>query len=231
MRKAQLDKHYPYALQKVVIADDHAIFRHGLKTLLLKYPFIKLVGEASNGRSLIRLVATEKPTMVFTDLHMPDSHGMEAVKEIREFYPKVKVVVLSFYNDALTVERMLKLGVNAYLSKNITIPLMDKMFAAVFKDKVYTCPDAANNLLNHKIQSTSLGGKAPKPDNWLGEDITAREKQVLKGMMEGKTYKQIGISLGLSTRTVETHKYKLLKKLGAASTAELIAVAYEYKLV
>lgn len=226
MSKAQTT--YPH--QKVVIADDHAIFRHGLKTLLSTYSFLKLVGEASNGRELIELVETEKPDMVFTDLHMPSGHGLEAATLIHQNHPEIKLIILSFYNDALTVERLMKIGATAYLSKNISLELMDKMFLKIFDGEKYICPDAANNVVIHKVSSTPVGG-IQKPANWFADEITNREKQVLKMVTEGMTYKEIGKRLNISHRTVESHKEKLFKKLGARNTAELIAIAHEFNLL
>lgn len=219
-----------YPNQKVVIADDHDIFRHGLKTLLLQFPFIRLAGEARNGIDLVALAGTEQPHIIFVDLHMPQGHGPEAITEIKQLYPHIKIVVLSFYNDALTVDRMMKLGAHAYLSKNISINILGELFAALLKGKKYICEDAKRNMANGQILNTPAEG-LNKPKGWYVETITEREREILQLVVEGKSNREIGEILYLSKRTIETHREKILKKLNARNTAELIAIAHQYNLL
>ncbi len=228
----QLPKSSVQRTYKALIADDHDIFRHGLKTLLNKYPFINFKGEASNGKELKKLVIKHRPDIIFMDLHMPGGHGVEATYEILENYPQIKIVVLSFYDDALTVERMMKLGAVAYLTKKISLKLLDAMFDNILNNLPYISPDAANNVALHKILPAPSSAPAmPEQCQWLAEEITLREKQVLKMTTQGFSQKQIAAQLHLSARTIETHKEKLMKKLGAKNQAELISMAHEYKLV
>jgi DNA-binding NarL/FixJ family response regulator len=225
LRKTQHQKVY-----KVLIADDHDIFRHGLKSLLNKYPFLAFKGEASNGKDLKTLVTKEKPDLIFVDLHMPGGHGTDATAEIRKEYPNIKIIVLSFYDDALTVERLIKLGASAYLTKNISVEILDAMFEKVLNGQPFISPDAASNVAMSKILPIPAPSM-PEQSQWLLNEVTPREKQVLKMLTEGSTQKEIASELNLSPRTIESHKEKLMKRLGAKNLAELISVAHQYKLV
>lgn len=219
-----------YPLQKVMIAEDHDIFRHGLKTLLNKYSFIELKGEATNGPELMKLVAANQPDIIFMDLHMPGGDGVEASEIILQLFPNIKIVVLSFYDDALTVKKMLKLGVSAYLTKSMSMKLLDAMFEKILNGETFISPDAETKV---KIKNVKPGPSVALPQqiDWLTEDITARQKQVLKLISEGLSHKQIGLKLELSERTIETHKENLIKKFGAKNVAELISIAHEHKLI
>ena len=163
---------------KVLVADDHDIFRHGLKTLLCKYPFIKFKGEASNGKELKDLAKKEQPDLIFMDLHMPGGHGIEATTEILHEHPEIKIVVLSFYDDAITVERMMKLGASAYLTKNISFQVLDMMFEKVLNGFQYISPEAASNIMINKISpGPSLG--TPEQGLWLQNAANPRQSRVV----------------------------------------------------
>lgn len=215
---------------KVLIADDHTIFRHGLKAYLNSFPFIKFRGEAANGKELMKLIEKEIPDVIFMDLHMPGGHGPETTADILKEYPTIKIVVLSFYDDALTVERMMKMGASAYLTKNISLELLDAMFEKVLNGQAYISPDAANNVAMHKVIPNPSSATIEQTE-WFENEVTVREKQVLKLITMGMSLKEVGNELGLGYRTAESHKNKLMKKLGAKNLAELISIAHEYKLL
>ncbi len=230
MKSPQTSSKVSQSPMKVLIADDHSIFRHGLKTLLTKYSFVHFKGEASNGSELQKMVDSAQPDLIFMDLHMPGGHGIETTEAILKKYPRIKIVILSFYDDALTVKKMMTLGASAYLTKNISLEILDAMFEQVRNNHTYVSPDAITNMAQHKI----LPGPSPtltEQDQWLLEEITLREKQVLKLIVKGFSQKEIAGELSLSPKTIETHKEKLMKRLGAKNQAELISMAYKYKLL
>ena len=226
----QTGKSLPQKTYKVLIADDHAIFRHGLKTLLNKYPFIQFSGEASNGRELKELVKKVLPDLVFMDIHMPGGDGIEATPEILKLNQDIKIIILSSYDDAVMVKKMIGLGASAYLTKSITLELLDTLFEKIARDEIFISPDAANNMVLNTLTTTS-SPVMEKHTQWIVEEITPRQKQVLEMLIKGKSTKQISLQLNIGSRTIETHKEKLMKKLGVKNTAELLAIAYEYKLV
>lgn len=215
---------------KVLVADDHSIFRHGLKVLLNKYPFIKFSGEASNGTELKEMVKKVQPDLIFMDIHMPGGDGIEATPEILKMDEKIKIIILSSYDDAIMVKKMISLGATAYLTKSITLSLLDTLFEKLAKDEIFISPDAANNVVLNKLTETS-SPVMERHTEWLQEGMSPRQKQVLEMLSKGKSTKQISTLLNIGSRTIETHKEKLMKKLGVKNTAELVAKAYQYKLV
>lgn len=216
---------------KVVIADDHEIFRDGLALLLKRYPSLKVVGEAGNGKELRDMVESHRPDLVFLDLNMPVENGMSAATEILQRYPDTKIIILTFYDDAVTVERMMKLGASAFITKSLGRKELEDVLTNVINNRRYISADAASNLALHKVAMMEDNKSMQSQTQWLSEELTPREKQVLLMIIKGQTHRQIADQLHLSTRTVETHKVKLLRKTGTRNTAELIAVAHQYKLV
>jgi len=227
MSAATLNKQKTY---KVLIADDHAIFRHGLRSLLNTYYFVQFSGEASNGKELLELVKQEKPDLIFLDIHMPNGDGIEATPEILNIDPNIKIVILSSYDDAIMVKKMMDLGVSAYLTKTITTTLLNTLFEKIGKDEVFISPDATNNMVLNKLTTSSTPSMI-QHTQWLENEISPRQKQVLDMLINGKSTKEISTHLKLGSRTIETHRVNLLKKFGVKTTPELVAKAREFKVV
>lgn len=215
---------------KILIADDHAIFRHGLKSLLNKYSFIKFSGEAYNGLELQEMVKEIQPDLIFMDIHMPGGDGIAATTEILKTHPKIKIVILSSYDDAIIIKKMMGLGVSAYLTKTITLSLLDTLFEKLRNNEIFVSPDAANNMVLKNLTTSSIPIMGEHQQH-MNDEVSPRQKQVLDLLLEGKSTKQISSELNLGQRTVETHRENLLKKFGVKNTAELIAKAHEYRVV
>ncbi len=216
------------SLYRVILADDHEIFRRGLKDLLSKFPFLKVVDEVPNGKKLPKLIEQLGVDIIFMDLNMPGGHGGEATAKIRAEFPHVRIIILSSYNDDLTVERMMKMGAAAYLTKNINKLVLQKMFDKVLNNEIYLSEDAEKNQPIKKPVTTMPNSKTAK---WLENELSEREKEVLIHTVSGLGMKEIAKELKISLRTVEFHKGNLMTKLNARSTAELIAIAYKFNLV
>lgn len=213
---------------RVILADDHEIFRHGLKDLLQAFPFIKVVDEVANGRKLIKLIEQLGVDMIFMDLHMPGGHGGEATAKVLAEFPQVKVIVLSTYNDALTVERMMKMGAAAYLTKNINKQVLQTMFDKVLNNEIYLSDDAEKS---NQVKRPELTAAGIKTQQWLAAELSDREKEIMVFTVRGFTMKEMAKALKISVRTVEFHKGNLMLKLNAKTTAEIIAIAYKFNLV
>ena len=216
------------SVYRVILADDHGVFRLGLKDLLKHFRYIKVVDEVSNGKKLTKLIEQLGVDIIFMDLNMPGGHGGEATAKILAEYPHIKIIVLSSYNDALTVERMMKMGAAAYLTKNITKYVLQKMFEKVLNNEVYLSDDAEKTSQPKKPAVSLANSKTQK---WLEEELSDREKEILTHTVGGLSMKEMAKALKISTRTVEFHKENLMLKLNAQSTAELIAIAYKFNLV
>ena len=204
---------------KIVLADDHQIVRQGLRALLASEPDIKVVAEADNGRAVLRLVKEFSPDLVIMDISMPDLNGIDATRQIIADYPGVKVIALSMHSDSLFVLNMLKAGASGYLLKDCAVGELVKAIRAVMNKKTYLSPGISDVVIKDFVSGwTSTGTSA-------FSILTAREREVLQLMAEGKTTNQIADALCVSVKTVESHRKQIMNKSGIHSVAELTKYA------
>lgn len=208
---------------RIVLADDHALIREGFKKLLIERenPFVELVGEAENGKELLEIVAKIQPDLVLTDIKMPLLSGLDALKEIKEKNPEIKVVILTMHEESEYIKRAISSGADGYLSKSIEKDELERAIKTVYNGAKYFSASVNAIILTqlseqHAIEQT---------------DISPREKEVLQLVAEGFSTKQIAAQLDISNRTVETHRINLLKKLKANNTAELIKKSAQLKMI
>jgi two-component system response regulator NreC len=201
---------------KIVLADDHQIVRHGLRTLLSAEPDFEVVGEADNGRDVVRLVQDLSPQVVIMDISMPDLNGIEATRQILSESTGVKVIALSMHSDGLFVLNMFKAGASGYLLKDCALEELVKAVRTVVNRQVYLSPG---------ISDIVIGWSSAESSSSAYSILTARERQVLQLMAEGKNTNQIADSLFVSVKTVEAHRKQLMNKLDIHSVAELTKYA------
>jgi len=206
---------------KVVLADDHQIVRHGLRTLLAAEPDIEVVGEADNGRAVVRLVQELAPQVVIMDISMPDLNGIEATRQIVSEAAGVKVIALSMHSDGLFVLNMFKAGASGYLLKDCALEELVKAVRTVMNRKIYLSPGISDIVIKDFVIGYSSGDSTSSAYSIL----TAREREVLQLMAEGKSTSQIADSLCISVKTVEAHRKQLMNKLDIHSVAELTKYA------
>ena len=206
---------------KVVLADDHQIVRHGLRSLLSAEPDIKVVGEADNGRAVVRLVQELSPQVVIMDISMPDLNGIEATRQILSDSSGVKVIALSMHSDSLFVLNMFKAGASGYLLKDCALEELVKAVRTVMNRKIYLSPSISDILIKDFV----IGWSPEDSTSSAYSILTAREREVLQLMAEGKTTNQIAESLCISVKTVEAHRKQLMTKLDIHSVAELTKYA------
>jgi two-component system response regulator NreC len=206
---------------KVVLADDHQIVRHGLRSLLSAEPDIKVVGEADNGRAVIRLVQELSPQVVIMDISMPDLNGIEATRQILSDSSGVKVIALSMHSDSLFVLNMFKAGASGYLLKDCALEELVKAVRTVMNRKIYLSPSISDIVIKDFV----IGWSPEDSSSSAYSILTAREREVLQLMAEGKTTNQIAESLCISVKTVEAHRKQLMTKLDIHSVAELTKYA------
>jgi DNA-binding NarL/FixJ family response regulator len=202
----------------VVIADDHILFRAGVKTALSMQRDITIVGEADNGLQLLNLLKHITPDVILLDIQMPIMDGMTALPEIKRLYPELKVVMLTMHNDHSMISRLLELGANGYLTKNSDSEVIYEAVRTVFEKEYYI-----NHLTNKAlIEVLRKPRTTPAPG-----DIKLSEKEItiLKLMCEEKSTKEIADLVDLSPRTVEAIRDKLKTKTGAKSVAGLVMYA------
>jgi DNA-binding NarL/FixJ family response regulator len=202
---------------RIVLADDHQLMRQGLRGLLDREPDMEVVGEADGGRSALALVAELAPNVVIMDVAMPDLNGVEATRKIVAGFPGVRVIALSMHADKRFVAGMLKAGASGYLLKDCAFAELAGAVRTVAAGQVYLSPGIAG------LVAEEFAGRFA-PDR-PGSPLTGREREVLQLIAEGQATKQIAVRLGLSVKTVETHRRQMMDKLGLHSVAELTKYA------
>jgi DNA-binding NarL/FixJ family response regulator len=203
---------------RVLLADDHAILREGVRALLAPHADIEVVGEACNGREAIDAVEKLDPDVVVMDIAMPGLGGIEATIELKKLGKRAKVLILSQYEDREYVRRLLKIGVSGYILKKSAGPELVNAIRAVFRGGLVLDPEVARVAMEESA-STAPGGSDPY------ETLTDREKQVLKLVAEGGSNKEVAETLGISVKTAMSHREKVMEKLGVHNRTELVRLA------
>lgn len=211
---------------KVAIADDHILFRTGVKTALSMKKDIKMVAEADNGMQLLTLLKHVQPDVILLDIQMPIMDGITTLPEIKKLYPEVKVVMLTMHNDHSMISKLMELGANAYLTKNSDSEVIYEAVKTVFQQEYYF------NTLTNKALIDGLRVKR-QTENAMPTDakLTDKEVTILKLMCEEKSTKEIADMVDLSPRTVEAIRDKLKTKTGAKSMAGLVMFAVKSGII
>jgi two-component system response regulator NreC len=205
---------------RVVLADDHTLMRAGLRVLLEREPDIAVVGEAEDGRQTMDLMESLRPEVLVLDIAMPNMNGIEAARQIVAKYPEIAVVILSMHSDESYVLRALKAGVRAYLLKDSAELDLVRAIRAVRNGKAFFSPAVGKTLLEDYVRQLRQRGEE---DSY--ELLTAREREILQLIAEGKSNKDIANLLNLSPYTVETHRAHILQKLGLHTVPDLMLYA------
>jgi DNA-binding NarL/FixJ family response regulator len=203
---------------RVLLADDHALLREGIRALLSRESDIEVVGEAADGREAIARCRTLRPDVVLMDIAMPGLGGLEASLEIRKESPETRILVLTQYEDREYVARFLKAGAAGYVLKKAAGAELASAIRNVFKGGLVLDPAVARDAL-----------REPEPaageEEDLYESLTDREKQVLRLVAEGKSNKEVAELLGISVKTAMSHRERVMEKLGLHSRTDLIRFA------
>jgi DNA-binding NarL/FixJ family response regulator len=207
---------------RVIIADDHAMFRHGMKRILSERPDVEVVGEAQNGLDLLDQLRTLQPDMIVLDISMPQLRGIEAIHEIKKTRPDAKVLMLTMHKDSDYVFQAISAGADGYLLKEDAEKDLFFAMDTVRRGKVYLSSLVAEE--SHQDWVEMRRGTRQPADL---ERLTLRERQILKLIAEGKSSKEIGSLLFISFRTVERHRANIMDKLNVRKSAELIRYALQ----
>jgi DNA-binding NarL/FixJ family response regulator len=208
----------------VLIADDHAIVREGLRRLLESEPDIKVCAEASDGREALEMVEKHEPSLVILDITMPRLGGLEALERLRAEHPVVKVILLSMHGDPQFIRSAATLGVDGYVLKNGRASEVIDAVRAVMKGGSYFSPPVAREIVE-QVRSPKRGSSEPFTT------LSGREREVLHLIADGLSAKEIASDLGISSKTVEAHRTSLMRKLGARKATELVRYALRHGLV
>lgn len=204
---------------RVVIADDHAVLRDGIRALLAPAGDIEVVGEAADGAAAIEACRALRPDLVLMDIAMPGLGGLEATLQIRKELPEVKVLVLTQYEDREYIRRFLALGVAGYVLKKAAGAELVAAVRAASKGGLVLDPEIARDAIHEPAQPAAMTAADPY------DLLTDREKQVLKLVAEGRSNKEVAELLDISVKTAMTHREHVMEKLGLHSRTDLIRFA------
>jgi DNA-binding NarL/FixJ family response regulator len=209
------------AVIRVLLADDHAMLRDGLKALLSASPDIHVAAEAGNGREAVRLALELRPDVMVMDLSMPDLNGIEAARLLRDKLPAVRVVILSMHSSSEHVFRALDAGAAGYLLKEAAGTELATAVRRVHAGRSY---------LSSALAGLDVAGQGTQRQGSPLNSLSTRERQVLQLVVEGRSSAEIAVIVSLSRKTVETYRSRLMKKLGVADVASLVKFAIQHGL-
>ncbi len=210
---------------RVVVADDHVLFRQGMKKLIETMPGIEVIGEASDGLELLSLLENLTPDMVLVDISMPNLRGIEAAREIKALYPHTKVLILTMHKSKQYLYHAISAGAHGYLLKEDSDIELIAAIETIRGGGIYVPQSLSSELTKDMLRLRQEGGKN------IGEGLSLRETEVMRLIAEGKTNSEIGILLSISPRTVENHRAHVLRKLNLKGTADIVRYAMEKGIV
>ena len=212
---------------RILIADDHALVRRGARALLHSRRGWRVVGEAANGREAVEKARGLKPDVAIVDIGMPELDGVEVARQMRETVPDTKVLVLTMHESDQMVRRALEAGALGYLLKSDLTECLPRAMEAVSKGKRFLTPKVSEIVLEGFLKA---GGQLQQ-EGRAGPRVTPRELEIIRLLAEGKVNKEVSALLGITVRTVETHRAKIMLKLGLHSIADLIHYAIRNGIV
>jgi DNA-binding NarL/FixJ family response regulator len=207
---------------RLVLADDHALVRAGIRALLEKIPGVAVVGEAGDGRAALDVLAQEKPDVLLTDITMRGMGGLALAAEVARLHPTVRVLVLSMHANEEYVLQALQAGAAGYLLKDAVAAELALALATLAGGETYLSPAISRRVLEAYFRSST--GAIPGP-------LTMRQRETLRLIASGKNTKEIAFQLGISVKTVETHRAELMRRLGIHDVAGLVRYALNAGLV
>jgi DNA-binding NarL/FixJ family response regulator len=210
---------------RVLLVDDHAILREGIKALLEKQENIEVVAEAANGREAISKVAQFRPDVVVLDISMPLMDGLEATRQMKKESPDVKILVLTMHDDEEYFLQLLRAGASGYVTKRTVSRELVSAIEAVYRGESFFCPSMARSLLSNYLRL------AKNTEHIEQEELTPREREIVKLIAEGHTNQQIAGLLHRSVKTIESHRANILRKLGIHDSTGLVKYAVRKKLI
>jgi len=208
---------------RVLLADDHALVRAGMRSLLNAMADVAVVGEASSGEEALELAGRERPDIVLMDIAMKGMSGLDAAARLRELHPEVRVVILSMHAGEEYVLKALRAGAVGYLLKDAATGELELALRSVMRGESWFSPAVSRQVVEGYVQR--VGGEA------VADTLTVRQREVLKLVAGGKSTKEIAYQLKLSVKTVETHRAQIMERLGIRDVAGLVRYALRTGLV
>jgi DNA-binding NarL/FixJ family response regulator len=209
---------------RVLLADDHVLVRAGIRALLEKIPNVEVVGEAGTGREALELVRSKLPNIVLMDVAMTELGGLEALPRITKDFPTVKVIILSAHANEEYVIRALREGASGYMLKDSATTELELAINSVIQGKIYLSPSISRTVIDDYLQRVG-GAVSPL------EQLTPRQREILQLLAEGKNTKEVAYDLGVSVKTVESHRLQLMERLNIHDIPGLVRYAVRSGLI
>ncbi len=204
---------------RVLICDDHTLIRAGLRRLVEAFDGVEVVGEAANADEVVIRTRDVMPDVVLLDLSMPGRNGFEALDELRRVAPDTAVVIMSMHDDTAHVREALARGARGFVVKEAAPAELEIALRAAFAGRVFLSP---------QVSAATLADVAARPRRGDPADLPPRQREILAALGAGRTTKQIAADLGLSVKTVETHRARLMEALGCRNAVELVRAAVQW---
>lgn len=211
---------------RVLVADDHAIVREGVRMILGREPDIEVVGEAGDGQQALDLVATVHPQVVIMDISMPGVGGIEATQRLKATHPEVQVLALTMHEDETYVFQLLRAGAAGYVLKRAAAQDLVQAVRAAARGEAFLYPSIARKVVEDYLKRVESGEERERYDG-----LTTREKEILTLIAQGLSNQQIAEKLFISIKTVQTHRAHILEKLGLHDRTELVRYAIRKGLI
>jgi DNA-binding NarL/FixJ family response regulator len=208
---------------RVLLADDHTLVRAGIRSLLDSIERVEVVAEAGDGHETLQLIAKHRPDVALLDIGMPGLNGLEVAKRIVSESPRTKVIILSMHADASYVNQALRAGVAGYLLKGASVTELPLALEAVAAGQTYLTPKISKHVIDNYLRDPDRTDPV--------EGLTARQREILQLIAEGRTTKEIAGILGVSVKTIETHRARLMERLDIHDLAGLVRFAVRSGLV
>jgi DNA-binding NarL/FixJ family response regulator len=210
---------------RILLADDHDVLRRGLRDLIEEQPGWEVCAEVVNGRQAVEAAMEKKPDIAVLDLSMPELNGLEATRQIRKALPRTEVLIFTMHEDEQLIRNVLAAGAKGYLLKTDA----SRYIVAAIDALAHHKPFFTSNVSEAMLESFLQHGKTPETIPSSGP-ITAREREIIQLLAEGKSNKKISAMLGISVKTVETHRASIMRKIGASSVVDVVRYAVRNKI-
>src|SRR5262245_57189094 len=210
---------------RVLVADDHAIVRRGLRSLVQSQPDWEVCAEASNGREAVEMVEKLAPDVAIVDIGMPELNGLETTRKIVQTYPRTQVLILTMHQSDEVVHEVLKAGARGYVLKSDADQHLIAAIETLLQHRPFLTSDVTDTVLTKYLNRHDTTGAEPETR------LTPREREIVQLLSEGKSNKEVAVALDISTRTVETHRANIMHKLGLESLSDLVRYAIRNRIV
>lgn len=211
----------------LLLIDDHALIRAGVRSLVSDIPGYKIIGEAADGEQLLEMTLDLEPDIILLDISMKESNGLDALERLHRARPSSKVLILSMHAEPRMIMRALESGAHGYLLKDATATEIEQALNALRNDERYLSPAIAHTVINQALMS----GQSGKPEGVENHNLTARQLEILRLIVRGKSTREIANGLGLSVKTVETHRSQIMKRLQIFDVAGLVLFCVKEQII